>query len=371
MLNNFKEIIIELKRTNKMKKIQHYLRGNKVKQWLIKNLIPINEIVILYASTNMYKTFLSLKIALEVATGSQELGATKIGKVHFFSPDTTQEDLIPRMRALVKEKYSEELHEHIFANLSLNFDNDLDLTSDGWGLKKVHTGGGYEDNYQTQTHEVVKPWDEWYSITHEIDIDYDSERWEELEHEKCPCGGLIIIDTLSQAIGSSSINDDGAIRNAIKNLKKIIHSEDYPVSVLVIAHAGKDKSKGIMGSSLQKNDFPTVLKIRKKQNGQMELYREKMKSKAQGTSIPFKMRETVVDKEEMLYVDIGSSITELESDIIDFHKDGLDKDNIRDNTYKIHGQHYNNKKSFNVVFGRKWNSLLKQGFLGSGQQDNN
>jgi hypothetical protein len=46
-----------------------------------------------------------------------------------------------------------------------------------------------------------------------------------------------------------------------------------------------------MGSSLQKNDFPTVLKVRKKQNGQMELYREKMKAKAQGTSIPFKMRK--------------------------------------------------------------------------------
>jgi hypothetical protein len=58
-------------------------------------------------------------------------------------------------------------------------------------------------------------------------------------------------------------------------------------------------------------------------------------------------------------------IAELESDIIDLYKDGLDKDNIRDNTCKINGQHYNNKKSFNVVFARKWKSLLNQGFLGS------
>lgn len=67
----------------------------------------------------------------------------------------------------------------------------------------------------------------------------------------------------------------------------------------------------------------------------------------------------------MLYVDIMSLITELESDIIDLYKDGFDKDNIRDNTCKINGQHYNNKKSFNVVFARKWKSLLNQGFLGS------
>lgn len=67
----------------------------------------------------------------------------------------------------------------------------------------------------------------------------------------------------------------------------------------------------------------------------------------------------------MLYVDIMSLITELESDIIDLYKDDFDKDNIRDNTCKINGQHYNNKKSFNVVFARKWKSLLNQGFLGS------
>lgn len=67
----------------------------------------------------------------------------------------------------------------------------------------------------------------------------------------------------------------------------------------------------------------------------------------------------------MLYVDIMFLIAELESDIIDLYKDGLDKDNIRDNTCKINGQHYNNKKSFNVVFARKWKSLLNQGFLGS------
>lgn len=67
----------------------------------------------------------------------------------------------------------------------------------------------------------------------------------------------------------------------------------------------------------------------------------------------------------MLYVDIMFLIAELESDIIDLYKDGFDKDNIRDNTCKINGQHYNNKKSFNVVFARKWKSLLNQGFLGS------
>ena len=174
-------------------------------------------------------------------------------------------------------------------------------------------------------------------------------------------------------MGSSSINEDGAMRNVIRNLKQIIDSEnrDSNVSILVIAHSGQNASKGIMGSSVQKNDFPTVLKIKKKENGQMELFREKMKSVAEGTSVPFKMREVLWDEEDMLYVDIGSSMDEIQSTILDYYKSGLDKDNIRDNTFKLYEQQYNNKNSFNVVFARKWKSLINNGFISLEQQDNN
>ena len=166
---------------------------------------------------------------------------------------------------------------------------------------------------------------------------------------------LIIIDTLSQSIGKNSINDDGAIRTAIKNLKRMIDGGNGRFSILVIAHASKkNPSKGIMGSSLQHNDFPTVLKVKKTKSG-TSLVREKMKSKAEGTSIPFKMRSINVDGFETLYVDIGKELSDLENEIISLSKQGLPRDNIRDNTYKTHGQQYNTKKSFNVVFGRRWN----------------
>ena len=95
------------------------------KRWLIENLIPMGEIVILYAPTNQYKTFLSLKIALEVATGSQELGVTENGSVSIYSPDTTMEDLITRIKGLHQESYSE--HD-ISESLSIEFGNNIDLT---------------------------------------------------------------------------------------------------------------------------------------------------------------------------------------------------------------------------------------------------
>ena len=81
-----------------------------------------------------------------------------------------------------------------------------------------------------------------------------------------------------------------------------------------------------MGSSLQKNDFPTVLKLRKKKNDQLELFREKIKCKAEGTSIPFVLREIVVDEQETLYVDVGKRLTEFEDSIITFFESGLEKD---------------------------------------------
>ena len=61
-------------------KLKQLLKEGVERQWVIENLIPKGEIVILYAPTNQFKTFLSLKIALEVITGSQELGLQRLGK---------------------------------------------------------------------------------------------------------------------------------------------------------------------------------------------------------------------------------------------------------------------------------------------------
>ena len=333
------------------KKLKELFNHGEKREWLIENLIPESEIVILYAPTNQYKTFLSLKIALEVLTGSQELGATKTGKVVIFSPDTAQNDLILRIRGLAQASYQES-KKSILENLELNFDCDLDLTSEGFltldDEQQVKTED-YYGNTKTDFIEVerVRTWDEqWY-----------------IHSSDDPEPRLVIIDTLSQAIGSSSVNDDVAIRKSIKACKRIIKCNDYPCSILLIAHAGKDRAKGIMGSSLQKNDIPTVLKVRKRKGGQMELVREKMKSAAEGKTIPFKMREIVIDEQETLYVDIGSDLSVLEDHIIKTFQECKSKDNTRDNTFEVFGQHYNSKNSFNVVFARAWKTLSAKGFL--------
>ena len=312
--------------------LEQQLKEGETKRWLIENLIPMGEIVILYAQTNLFKTFLSLKIALEVATGSQELGATVSGSVRIYSPDTNMEDLVPRIRGLLQESYSnQDISESLFIE-----DEPLDLTT----------------NYMYEEEDEEDHFTWW-----DCGVYNDYER-------------LVIIDTLSQSLGEKSINDDAAIRKAIKNLKTWIKGSKYTCSILVIAHAGKNASKGIMGSSIQHNDFPTVLKVKKGRDDQMYLFREKMKSKAEGTSIPFVMRRTVAHEQDTLYVEIGKNLTPLEDEIIRLNKQGLTKKQIKSNTENTFGKKYNNSNSYGVVLNRAWNKLLNQGFIDDSKQSN-
>ena len=335
-------------------------RFKEKKQWLIKNLIPLGEIIILYAPTNVGKTFLAHKIALEVLTGSNELGESMTGRVFLYSPDTQMEDCKLRINGLLKALNLSQSDEFL-KNLYITCDNDLDLTKDSYGtmLEEVwkpdpdsyHNGGEWVEE------RVPQPF-----YNYGFDFDFFKEP---------PCNSLIIIDTFSQALGERSINDDAAIRKAIKNLKMWIKGSYKSISILVIAHTGQNASKGIMGSSLQKNDFPTVLKLRKKKNNQLELFREKIKCKAEGTSIPFVLREIVVEEQETLYVDVGKRLTEFEDKIITFFESGLKKDEIRDNIYKLGIGNTATRKSFNAVFLRHWKNLLGMGYIKEEQHNNN
>ena len=79
---------------------------------------------------------------LEVATGSQELGATVSGSVRIFSPDTTMEDLVPRIRGLLQESYSnQDISESLFIE-----DSDLDLTTN-YMHEEMHEHATEEDHF--------------------------------------------------------------------------------------------------------------------------------------------------------------------------------------------------------------------------------
>lgn len=329
--------------------LQKKFKEGETTRWIIKDLIPKGEIVMLYAPTNQYKTFLSVKMALEIVTGSQELGATENGPVVLINTDTSLLDLFMRIKALHQIKYP-------------NFDiSDVLYINDGFikgeeSQIKFNLTNDYllyeseVEHFDSYGNISLKP----YKTLWKEKIAY----WPEFDDTK-----LIIIDTLSQSIGQNSINDDSAIRKAISNLKEMIKGSNGETSILVIAHASlKNPSKGIMGSSIQHNDFPTILKVKKNKNG-YSLYREKIKSSAEGSSIPFKMRPANIDGFETMYVDIGKDITGMEADIIKLYELKPIKDEVKKETYDLYKENYATFKSFNVCFNRYWKNLVKEGFI--------
>jgi archaellum biogenesis ATPase FlaH len=329
-----------------LEKLKHLIKKTKgEKKWLIENLIPLGEIVMLYGKSDIGKTSMAIKIASEIATGSMDLGKSVIGKTYIFAQETLLEDYVLRIRGLVNMNYPNQ-KEDIFENLNLNFDNDLVLTEDTYGTYVT-----YRDPKKP------RPWR------------FVGGAFPYSTHSETP--SLIIIDTLSQSIANHSVNEDAAIRKVIRNCKAWIQGAEYNISIIIIAHSGQNESRGVMGSSIQNNDFPTVLKIRKKKNDQLELYREKFKGRAKKTGIPFKIRDTLVDSAETVYVDMGKSLGEFENQIVTFFESGLSKKEIKDNIYELGIHNTSTRNSFSVVYNRHWKNLISMGFITDKQQDNN
>ena len=70
---------------------------------------------------------------------------------------------------------------------------------------------------------------------------------------------LIIIDSLSQTIEDASVNSDSEMRKILRYAQKI--RDRLKVTVLLVAHSGKNASKGIMGSSVLGNDVDTEIRV--------------------------------------------------------------------------------------------------------------
>ena len=339
-------------------KLKNLIEQNKEKKerWLIENLLPKGQIAILYAPTDYYKTFISLLIEMEVITGGNKLGASRPGKVLIWSVEPTWEEFYPRLQGLVKASYQEH-KELILEDLEASF-SPRDLTTEHYeydpefDYNEIEYINAYGD-IQTKKKYIphIYPW---------------GEKGFDLHNERIK---LLIIDTLSTSLGTKSINDDSAIRTVIKNLKLLIETD---LTILVVAHSSfKNPSKGLMGSSILKNDFPTILKIRKKRNGQMDIYRECIKSKAKGTSIPFKMRDIMVGKTEMIYPEIGLSVDAFSDAIISQFEGGLSKEEIKGNIQEMGLGNTTTDKSFNTVFNRRWKNLVDTGFINNEKQGNN
>ena len=110
-------------------------------RWLIKNLIGMGEIAVMYAPKDHHKTGMALKIAMEIATGSKELGVSQSGKVLYYALDNPNEvEMLSRAIALAENSYPDH-SDQIGSNLHIsweelnltrtNFEDDVDVDLEG------------------------------------------------------------------------------------------------------------------------------------------------------------------------------------------------------------------------------------------------
>lgn len=321
------------------------------REWIIQNLLPKGELAILYAPQDMFKTFVAIRLAMEVATGSSNLGKSQIGTIYYMARDNSPTEFLPRVHALQQEIFPDK-EQLIGENFNVTFRDwfDLDLTS------KIASKEGKEV-WKDELNDWVQLDETWSQYAEDITTfctnDYQL--------------NLIVIDTLSKSIGDSGINDDQAMRRMFNNLHTI--ADKTKATILVIAHSGKDSRQGIMGSSIQLNDVPTVLEI-KKNRGQMSLYARKSKSSAKGTHIPFKEREAIWEGNETLYIDFGKEVTRMEELILNtVTQEPQTRKSVANIVFQSSKNDFKDRNSFGNSFRRYCKGLINTGFLDASEYD--
>lgn len=118
---------------------------------------------------------------------------------------------------------------------------------------------------------------------------------------------LLIVDTLAQATAGQDENSSEAVGRMIRHCQKII--ETTGVSVLLVAHAGKDRGKGIRGHSSLHAAADSVLEIRR--DGDIRtLVVVKSKDGEEGAAYPFRLKSVALAGPDADGVIVTSAVVE-------------------------------------------------------------
>ena len=179
-------------------------------EWIIKDWIEKNTIVFMYGKSNQYKSYVALSFAYHLATGKNiDSFEIKQSKVLFVATEGL--NTLPNRYKALEQTYGE------VPNKSLG----------------IYTGKtfSWDNDFIDEFIKVIKP----------------SEF------------SLVIIDSLSASLTNETLNSDSVVRNVISQIKRI--RDEANTTVMVVAHTGKNVSKGMMGSAVLRNDVDTEIKV--------------------------------------------------------------------------------------------------------------
>ena len=203
-------------------------------EWVVDGLIPKDEPSIIYGKGEQFKSAVVLNICMNVQEGLPVAGLkTQQMRVLWLALEGHR-DIAPRIVA----------HQYHYGESEL---------TQIWAITKTSfTFGDKED--EAHLYEAIK------SVKAE----------------------LVVIDTLSYAVDGdiSTGNTPGIVTRQMRKM-----CDDLGISLIVIAHSGKDITRGIKGASEFFNNMPCVILIN---NGSLEL--KKMRSSQSGKTLKFSTR---------------------------------------------------------------------------------
>jgi len=348
---------------------------NREKLCLIKGVIPMGEIVMIYGDKDVGKTFIATDIALQIVTGSQELGLTKHG-IATYIPLEGKNGYFQRVEAAIHHKYPQEDG----ANLQINFmegefihDGSLDLNLPNKVVSQKDLYDGEYDYFENPSHFKYRDW----------------ARWGEWLSNDDEWAHIMIIDIFSKAIPTADINNWQDMNNVINNLETVIRGAreerlkimdeyfkrnpdgdayekdfDEHLTIVLVHHCGKDSRAGALGSSILEANIPTILEIKKGKGKTRSLYLKKAKSFLEGKSFPLTLRDSCINGHETHWVDWGKEVNPVEDAILNrtANVSILKKDLAVELRDQFKDQ-YASDKSFTTVFNRACKRLAETSFF--------
>ena len=347
------------------KKLKDKPEYNREKLWLIKDLIPQGEVVMIFGDKDIGKTFITLDIALQIVTGSQELGHTKRGIVTYI-PLEGVNGFFQRVEAAIHHKYPEEDG----GNLLINFWEDDDIWERGQDLSLPHKD---------------IPSDEWCSQDGEDIMELrkpcayrDWRRYGDYLSWDDSFTHVLIIDIFSKAIPSADVMSWVDMNNVINNLEKVIQGAkterlkdewrkkgfDEHLTIILVHHCGKDSRAGALGSSILEANIPTILEVKKGKGKTRSLYVKKAKSFLKGKKFPLTLRDSNINGHEAHWVDWGKEVNPVEDAILDrTANEPIEKKQLALELRDQFKDQYATEKSFTTVFNRACKKLMETSFF--------
>lgn len=315
------------------------LKGEIETQWLIDGWLEQETLACLFGERNIHKSYVALTWAYLLAQGTHITDEALVSKkiCSLYIPTEARRTVKVRIEAM------RQIYKEIEDEMLLIWEDDWD-----WSDKHID------------------------KFCHHFKYSQMLEG-----NQRVP--KLIIIDSLSQSDLEGTVNSDAVIRQILKQAKKI--QDQCRVTVLLIAHSGKNVSKGIMGSAVLGNDIDTEIRVSGKIKPTITLTKQRNGGKDNMVMnfMPYPIHAGTDSKGKdilNLYLEFGDNkLDQFDKNILEAYKivseDGLLKEvkktDVKDALIKIEypigfvpSQKVN---QFRSKFNRRTNKLVSSGYF--------